>query len=1084
MRKTLLIVLLALLSIGAIYGQYIVNFEGTGETKTAYASGNVTLSSISWNMTEALIGTETADFKNGLRSARLKGYGTSAMTMLADKANGIGTVSFQYRRYGTDGQVDWKVEYSTDSGANWTQIGAAFTAPASDVVQTFSESVNVSGNVRLRIKRATETGTTNKRLNIDDITLTDYAGAPTPTINVSGTLNAFSTYTGTPSASQSYTLSGNSLTGNINVAALAGYAYSTDDTNWNSTLSLANTYNGPVYVRLTGDTAGSFSGDIVHSSTGATSVNLAASGTVTDPTPTITLSSAALNPFSAIVGTPSAAQSYTVEGVFLTANISIAAVSGYEYSTSASGPYTSTLSLTPASGTVAPTTVWVRLTGTTLGEYTGNISHSSTGATTQDKAVTGAVTAAPTAELLFEENFEYAEAALLTDNGWAVTGNPATPVLTVSSPNLSYTGYIPNSGNSVALAVSGQDVNHTFTAQTTGSVYASALVNVTSSQTNGDYFLHFGQSTIGTTFRTRVFVKKDTDTTFKFGISFAGSSVVYTDTNYLVGTPQLLVMKYTFVSGASNDVAQLFVNPVISETEPTPTIQATDTNSDFTNVGTIAIRQGSASNSAVLRIDGIRVTNDWAELWSGEAPPTPVIVASTTELDPLACIVNNPSEETRNYTLYGENTTSTIIVTAPNGFQVATSETGEWSSVLNLPHTFNGTIYVRMFADGVGDYAGNITHTSGNATQVNVYISGESFNPDVTWNITQSLVPFSTQSGTPSSVQSYSLSAANAVTDLVVSTSAPFELSSNGSTGWTTELNLASGFNGSVFVRLNASSAGNFNANISHTSTNASPAEFAISGTATPAAGMAWDLFFSEYTEGLTGNNKVLEIFNGTGATVDLTGYSVKLGSNGAAWGNTLALTGTLANGATYVIANSGSIESILETANTTSTVTFFNGNDAVGLFNGSTLVDIIGVYMQSPNPAVGWDVAGVTTATANYTLIRKPSVVQGSTDFISGAGTTTENSEWIVMPWDDYSNLGMHTFGTVVSLDAPVVVITEDAGNVVLTWDAVSGAASYRIEASDDPYTGYDTVTTTTNLTWSGAASTAKKFYRVIALP
>ena len=45
--------------------QYVVNFEGTGETKTAYASGNVTLSGISWNMTDALIGTSGSDRKFG-----------------------------------------------------------------------------------------------------------------------------------------------------------------------------------------------------------------------------------------------------------------------------------------------------------------------------------------------------------------------------------------------------------------------------------------------------------------------------------------------------------------------------------------------------------------------------------------------------------------------------------------------------------------------------------------------------------------------------------------------------------------------------------------------------------------------------------------------------------------------------------------------------------------------------------------------------------------------------------------------------------------------------------------------------------
>ncbi len=153
---------------------YIVDFEGTGETKTAYTSGTVTLSGIDWDMTEALIGIDAADWKNGARSARLRGYGTSSMTMLENKPDGIGTISFSYRRYGSDTQVDWKVEYSIDKGLNWTQVGSAFTAPASDVVQTFSETVNVPGNVRIRIKRATETGASNQRLNIDDIAITDY----------------------------------------------------------------------------------------------------------------------------------------------------------------------------------------------------------------------------------------------------------------------------------------------------------------------------------------------------------------------------------------------------------------------------------------------------------------------------------------------------------------------------------------------------------------------------------------------------------------------------------------------------------------------------------------------------------------------------------------------------------------------------------------------------------------------------------------------------------------------------------------------------------------------------------------------
>jgi hypothetical protein len=157
---------------------YFVDFEGEGETKGAYASGNVNLSGLDWDMTEAVIGTLAGDWKNGVRSARMRGYGSSSMTMLENKSGGIGEVSFLYRRYGTDPQVDWKVEYSTDNGDTWIQIGNDFTAPDTDDVQTFSEVVDVAGAIRIKIKRATEEGSSNNRLNIDDILISDFDGVP------------------------------------------------------------------------------------------------------------------------------------------------------------------------------------------------------------------------------------------------------------------------------------------------------------------------------------------------------------------------------------------------------------------------------------------------------------------------------------------------------------------------------------------------------------------------------------------------------------------------------------------------------------------------------------------------------------------------------------------------------------------------------------------------------------------------------------------------------------------------------------------------------------------------------------------
>lgn len=165
--------------------QYLVDFEGDGETKTSYASATVSLSGLEWDLTETLIGTSAADFKNGDRSARLRGYGESSMTMLEDKLGGVGFITFEYRRYGTDAQVDWRVEYSSDGGESWLQVGSSFTAPSTDDVQVFSEQLDVEGPVRFRIKRETETGGSNRRLNIDDILVSDFGAAGDPSLAVS-----------------------------------------------------------------------------------------------------------------------------------------------------------------------------------------------------------------------------------------------------------------------------------------------------------------------------------------------------------------------------------------------------------------------------------------------------------------------------------------------------------------------------------------------------------------------------------------------------------------------------------------------------------------------------------------------------------------------------------------------------------------------------------------------------------------------------------------------------------------------------------------------------------------------------------
>src|SRR5688572_14178579 len=115
------------------------------------------------------------------------------------------------------------------------------------------------------------------------------------------------------------------------------------------------------------------------------------------------------------------------------------------------------------------------------------------------------------------------------------------------------------------------------------------------------------------------------------------------------------------------------------------------------------------------------------------------------------------------------------------------------------------------------------------------------------------------------------------------------------------------------------------------------------------------ELFFSEYTEGSTGNNKILEIYNPTNAAVSLSAYSVKLYANGAPTpNNSLTLSGTLAAHDVLVIAHGSADAAVLAFADVATASTpagvnpnNFNGDDAIALVKtvGTTesIVDLIG---------------------------------------------------------------------------------------------------------------------------------------------
>lgn len=170
----------------------------------------------------------------------------------------------------------------------------------------------------------------------------------------------------------------------------------------------------------------------------------------------------------------------------------------------------------------------------------------------------------------------------------------------------------------------------------------------------------------------------------------------------------------------------------------------------------------------------------------------------------------------------------------------------------------------------------------------------------------------------------------------------------------------------------------------------------------------AGDLFISSYVEGSSWN-KALEIYNGTGKTINLSGYSLRKQSNGqGSFGSTLKLTGTLPNNSTYLISHKSAGNEILLTkaALLTDTLLQINGNDAIELVRNGVPIDRVGAANAGAD--VYWGV--------DLTLQRKNTITHPRTIYNS--------DEWNVLPIDSVAFLGTHSIAFLTS--EPIVVFNE----------------------------------------------------------
>jgi hypothetical protein len=307
--------------------------------------------------------------------------------------------------------LDWLGDWEGDPGSGWEVAGVS----NGTVNHTLTRKSTVCGP---NDDWATSAGTSAAdsewivgESNSGWDTLGSFSGCVSdPTISLGGTIASLDYYENNgPSSEGDFSVSGSNLTNDITVSVSSNFEISlTSGSGFASTVTISQTAGTAeattIYVRLSsGLSPETYDGVVTASSNGATDSTLSISGIVSPENPEFTVT-ANLDDFNyfASTGGPSPEDSFSVEGLFLQDDISITATVNYEVSLTTATGFGSSVTITPdQSGTVVSTDIFVRLAGSlSAGNYTGDITLSSTGVTDELIAVNGNSFAANTNSLV------------------------------------------------------------------------------------------------------------------------------------------------------------------------------------------------------------------------------------------------------------------------------------------------------------------------------------------------------------------------------------------------------------------------------------------------------------------------------------------------------------------------------------------------------------------------------------------------------------------------------------------------------------------------------------------------------------
>ena len=287
----------------------------------------------------------------------------------------IGEIGLQYR-VGTSGTFTnvTGATYQNNNAVN-NNTGTGSVNPQT-VTVTLPAACEGQAEVQLRWVYREVSGAGNRPgFSIDNISVSG-TPASTPNLSVSA-LTAFGGVCTGTDLTNSFTITGTNLTtAAVDVAALAGYTYSTDNSTFTSSLSLTQSggsFSQLVYVKFSPTLVQSYNGNIVVSGGGASSVNAPASGSgILSAAPTLgTNTTAAITSSSATLGNNITAincSNATVRGIEWSTTQGFANGSGTQVTQTGSfgtGAYTVNVTGLPSSSIIYYKAFATNATGTT-----------------------------------------------------------------------------------------------------------------------------------------------------------------------------------------------------------------------------------------------------------------------------------------------------------------------------------------------------------------------------------------------------------------------------------------------------------------------------------------------------------------------------------------------------------------------------------------------------------------------------------------------------------------------------------------------------------------------------------------------